>query len=390
MKTVLRVSIAAIVLAVAFFFLFAGTLADRSMNTVTSFGPYTVSDEGRNLAAESFVSDLHADPLLWDRDLLAHNDHGQVDLPRLLDGDVAFQVFGIVTKSPVGQNFDANPSNTDQLIPLVMASGYPVEAWFGDGALTARALYQAQKLHEFAASSDDRLRVIKSKQDMQDLVAARAAGKAITGGLLGLEGMQPIENNLATLDQLFAGGIRMGGLAHFFDNEVAGSAHGMEKHGLTELGRATVKRMEELQIIVDLAHTAPAAIDDTLQMATRPVVVSHTGVKGTCGGNRNLSDDQLLRLKENGALIGIGYFDGAVCGTSPQHIVDAIMYTINLIGVAHVALGSDFDGTVHTDFDTSGVALIADELRNRGLSDDHVAQVMGLNAQRFFLANLPD
>lgn len=390
MKTTIRVLGLLLLTGIGFFFLFAGEIADRAMNTVGDFGPYDISNDARTINQSAFVTDLHADPLLWNRDLIDHNDYGHVDLPRLLDGQVALQVFGIVTKSPVGQNFDANGSDSDQLIPLVMGSGYPVNAWFGDGALTQRALHQAQKLQEFAAQSEGQLRVIRSKQDLQKLIADRAAGTMAVGGLLGLEGMQPIEGQLETVDTLFDAGIRMGGLAHFFDNEVAGSAHGVDKYGLTTLGRATVQRMEALNMIVDLAHTSPAAIDDMLAMATRPVVISHTGVKGTCGGNRNLSDDQLMRLKANGALIGIGYFDGAVCGTSPKHIVDAMIYTIDLIGVDHVALGSDFDGTVHTDFDTSGVGLVTDELRRRGLPEPDIAKVMGLNAQQFFLANLPD
>ncbi len=379
-----------IVVAAILFFLFGGTIADRAMNSVDQFGPYAISEQSQTQNQASFVTDLHADPLLWNRDLLAHNSYGQVDLPRLAEGQVAFQVFGIVTKTPTGQNFDSNPSDTDMLPPLTMVSGYPTNAWFGEGAIQNRALHQMQKLHDFSTQSDGALRVIKTKADMQQLIADRAAGQNVIGGLLGLEGMQPIEGELGAVDILFNAGARMGGLAHFFDNEVAGSAHGEEKYGLTDFGRQVISRMEALNMIVDLAHASPKTIDDLLDMATRPVVVSHTGVKGTCGGNRNLSDAHLQRLKANGALIGIGYFDGAVCGKSPEKIADAMIYAINLIGVEHIALGSDFDGAVGTGFDTSGVGMVSDALRARGLPDADIAKVMGLNAQRFFLAALPE
>ncbi len=390
MKTALKLVGALIVISIILFFTLAGQIADRFMNAVDQYGPYDITEQSRMQNRTSFVTDLHADPLLWNRDLLARNSYGQVDVPRLAEGQVALQVYGIVTKTPVGQNFESNPSDTDMLPPLTMASGYPTNAWFGKGAIQNRALYQMRKLHDFADQSGGTLRVIKTKADLQRLVSDRAAGQAVMGGLLGLEGMQPIENELGAVDLLFEAGARMGGLAHFFDNEVAGSAHGEHKYGLTELGRKVIKRMETLNMIIDLAHASPAAIEDVLDMATRPVVVSHTGVKGTCGGNRNLSDAQLMRLKQNGALIGIGYFEGAVCGKSPEKIADAMIYAINLIGVEHIALGSDFDGAVSTGFDTSGVGMVSDALRARGLADDDIAKVMGLNAQRFFLAALPD
>ncbi|MDE9553843.1 membrane dipeptidase, partial [Xenorhabdus bovienii] len=91
----------------------------------------------------------------------------------------------------------------------------------------------------------------------------------------------------------------------FFDTELGGSAHGIEKGGLTAAGADMVRRMEEKSMIIDLAHASTRTIDDILAIATRPVVVSHTGVKGTCDNIRNLSDDQLRRIAAMGGLIGI-------------------------------------------------------------------------------------
>jgi membrane dipeptidase len=108
---------------------------------------------------------------------------------------------------------------------------------------------------------------------------------------------------------LDAAGFRMIGLAHFFDNEFAGSAHGVEKYGLTEQGRALVRDMERRKILVDLAHASPKTIEDVTAMASRPVIFSHTGVRGTCDNRRNLSDEQLRKIAATGGVIGIGFWD---------------------------------------------------------------------------------
>jgi len=96
-------------------------------------------------------------------------------------------------------------------------------------------------------------------------------------------------------------------------------------------------------------------ISDVLEISTRPVVVSHTGVKGTCNNARNLSDEQLKGIAKTGGIIGIGYWETAVCGRDAKAIARAIRYTANVAGVDHVALGSDFDGAVTEPFDTTGL-----------------------------------
>ena len=105
----------------------------------------------------------------------------------------------------------------------------------------------------------------------------------------------------------------MVGLAHFFDNAVAGSAHGVEKGGLTALGRELVAELEARSMIVDLAHSSARTIDDVLSIATRPVVASHTGVRGVADNARNLPDDQLRGIAATGGMVGIGFWPTA-CG----------------------------------------------------------------------------
>ena len=119
------------------------------------------------------------------------------------------------------------------------------------------------------------------------------------------------------------------------------------------------------------------------------VIVSHTGVDGTCPGERNLSDDHVKGIAAHGGIIGIGFWPGAVCGDDATAIARAIRHAVNVAGINAVALGSDFDGTVRTPFDASGLVYLTDALLEEGFSEDEIADIMGLNALEFFLRSLP-
>ena len=142
-------------------------------------------------------------------------------------------------------------------------------------------------------------------------------------------------------------------------------------------------------MLVDLAHASPKVIDDVLKLAKRPLLVSHTGVQGTCPGPRNLSDAQLRAIAATGGVIGIGFFHGAVCDVSAAGIIKAIRYTANLVGIKHVALGSDFDGATRTAFDSTGLPLLTQGLLQAGLSEADIADIMGGNVRRLLLLSLP-
>ena len=143
-------------------------------------------------------------------------------------------------------------------------------------------------------------------------------------------------------------------------------------------------------MLVDLAHASARTVEDVLAMATRPVVVSHTGVRATCDNSRNLSDDQLRRIAATGGLVGIGYWETAVCGPDARAIARAIVHAVAVAGADHVGLGSDFDGAVSVPFDTTGLPLVVDGLLEAGLQPDEIAQVMGGNVVRLLAASLPE
>lgn len=374
-----------VLVAAAAVFIFAPGIIDRGANKVVAHSPWPVSAQAAALHKSLTIVDMHSDTLLWKRDLDVLVNHGHVDLPRLEAGNVALQIFSSVTKTPKGQNYEHNSADTDNITLLAIAQLQPLRTW---NSLLQRSLWHAEKLRRAEAKSEGRLRIIRSGSDLDRLLADRAAGKRVTGALLSVEGLQDIEGKVDNLGVLYAAGFRMAGLAHFFDNDVAGSMHGMVKGGLTPLGRQVVADMEKRGMIVDLAHASPRAFADTLAIATRPLVVSHGGVKATCDTTRNLSDDQLRALAANGGVIGIGYWDAAVCTPTPAATAAAIKHVRDLVGVEHVGLGSDFDGGTTTGFDTSELAAVTQALLDAGFSDAEIAAVMGGNVLRVLRAGM--
>jgi microsomal dipeptidase-like Zn-dependent dipeptidase len=181
----------------------------------------------------------------------------------------------------------------------------------------------------------------------------------------------------------------MVGLHHFFDNALGGSLHGTGGHGLTDFGRRVVERLDERGMIIDVAHSSPESVRDVLALTTRPVVVSHTGFRGACDTPRNIDDGLMRDIARRGGLIGVGYWDAAVCDVSPAGIVAAIRYGIDLVGADHVALGSDYDGATTVPFDTAELAVLTDTMLREGLDEATIRKVMGGNLARFLAENLP-
>jgi microsomal dipeptidase-like Zn-dependent dipeptidase len=375
-----------LLVGVLLIFAIAPGVVERGQNKIVHPPPYVVAPDARRFHDTLFVADLHADTLLWNRDLLSFGTSGHVDIPRLAKGNVALQVFGVVTQVPSGQNYDSNELRADLIMQLAILQRWRVATW---SSPKERALYQAEKLHDVAMRSGGQFTVIENTQQLDRFVEQHRTNAQLVAGLLAIEGLQAIEGNLANLDVLRTAGFRMMGLTHFFDNQLGGSAHGVTKGGLTEFGRQVVQRMQEQHLIVDLAHASPRVVDDVLAMATQPVVVSHTGLKGACAHVRNLNDDQARRIAATGGLIGIGYWDPAICDLRVAGIVHAIRYAVRVAGVDHVSLGSDFDGGTTTLFDTTGVPLITEGLRGAGVSDEDIAKIMGGNVLRLLRQTLP-
>lgn len=360
---------------------------ERRLCRTTFIAPYAASTRARALHETLTVADLHADSLLWGRDLLVRGDRGHVDVPRLIDGNVALQVFAASTQSPRHLNIERNTGDSDDIVLLAVALGWPPSTW---RSLLARALHLAERAHGFAARSGGRFTIIRTRADLAAHLARRSPSWPVTAGLLAIEGAHALDGDPANVDVVADAGYRMMSPSHFFDNAFGGSAHGVEKGGLTAAGREMLERMEARKMLVDVAHASAATIDDVLAIATRPVVASHTGVRGVVDNARNLSDGHLRAIAATGGLIGIGFWPTASGGDDAAAIARSIKHATNVAGTDHVALGSDFDGAVQTPFDASGMVQITDALIDAGLQDDAIGKVMGGNVVRLLGEALPD
>jgi len=372
-------------LGVLSYFTIAAPIADARYNKARSEPPYQVSARAQAVHDTLMVADLHNDLLLWPRDPLRRYDRGHTDVPRLRTGGVGLQVFAAVTQVPWGQSYQGTAAGSDQIPYLVAAERWPLSAWT---SRLARARHQARKLRR-AVARDEKLMLLRTQADLERLLDRRAEDPAVMGTLLAIEGLHALEGRVENVDTLVADGYRMMSLTHLHDNALGGSSTGIEKEGLTDFGKTVLGRLEKHDVTLDLAHASPTLIDDALARTEGPVVASHTGVDGTCPSPRNLSDRHVRAIAERGGIIGIGLWKKAVCGPTVAATAQAMAYVADRVGVEHVALGTDFDGTVLTPFDATGLPLLTEALLEEGFAPQEIEQMMGGNVVRVLRQTLP-
>ncbi len=375
-----------LLIGIIIYFFFLASYVDKSRNVRVYDSMPAISEQAKKLHASLFIADMHSDNLLWDRNILDRKNHGHVDIPRLLEGNMALQVFDAVIKTPRGQNYNATDASSDNITLLAMGNRWPIKTW---NSLLERAIHQRNLLYEAAETATDKLKIITHREDLEQLVADRKNDIKYVGGLLSIEGMHALEGDLDNIDKLYDLGYRMLGPVHFFDNKIGGSSSGLKKGGLTAFGRKAMKILSEKSMVVDLAHASPQLIRDVVSMEGVAVAISHTGVKGILDSPRNLSDTEIKLIADKGGLIGIGFWPEAIGSGEPADIAKAISYTIDIAGEDHVCLGSDFDGSTTIHFDSAMLAVLTDALIKEGLSETQIRKVMGENQLNFFLENLP-
>jgi membrane dipeptidase len=377
-----------VILGAIGFFGFLSPYVDAKSNKVIAHDPWPVSTEAHALHDDMIVGDWHADSLMWRRDLTKRGNRGQVDIPRLIEGGSALQMFTAVTKSPAGLNYEENSAEAFDNITLVAVGQlWPMRTW---NSLLERAVYQAEKLHRFEKADPEKLKIVLTQADLDEVLEARANGSDIVGGLLGIEGAHPLEGDLANLDVLEAAGYRMIALQHFFDNKVGGSLHGQANNGLTEFGRAVVAEVAKRNLVLDVAHSSPQVVRDVLEMTDIPIIVSHTGIHGFCPAKRNFTDDLMQDIAATGGVIAMGYWAEVTCDDfAPDGIARMIKVAIATVGEDHVSLGSDYDGSVKTKFDTSELPALTHALLEAGVSEVQIRKVMGENMVRVLRERLP-
>lgn len=229
-----------------------------------------------------------------------------------------------------------------------------------------------------------------------DTIQRITAGNKLAA-LSSIEGAYALdENNAVELTQQFYDvGVRMIGFTWNYSNALGEGASRVfgnpeqtsSEGGLTTLGADVVKKMNELGMIIDVSHMAEDTFWDVLQVTEAPIIASHSGVNALKEHNRNLTDEQLLALKNNGGVISIVFYPAFLTENTSGYvrdIVDHIDYVVELIGIEHVGIGSDYDGaSLPEDLqDVSEFPRIIEELTFRGYTKQEIEQIIGGNALR--------
>ena len=386
-KKILLGLLALIIIALFIVVFVVADRVDASFNTTYIEKPYDFTERSvKLLNSFDFIGDLHCDAMMWQRNMNKRHNFGHVDIPRLQEANVAFQAFTMVTKSPDGLNNDTNDADSDRITGLVIGQAKPISSWF---SLFGRAMNQCNRLNK-AARKNEFFSIIGSKSEFSSFLAKRKKDRKHVAAFLGAEGGHCLEGNIDNLQKLYDNGVRMLGPTHFFDNELGGSAHGVSKKGLSDFGKEVILKMDELGMIIDISHSSSQIILDIQKISSSPLLTSHSGVDGTCPSNRNLSDEELRMVAKSGGLVGIGFFELATCANTIQSIVDAMLHVKKIIGVEYLTLGSDFDGSVNTPFDVTGLPLLVESMLLNGFTEEETKAIFGDNLKRFLLINLPD
>lgn len=232
----------------------------------------------------------------------------------------------------------------------------------------------------------------------EDIETCRKEGKI--AAMLTLEEGEIFQGSLEKLKEFYDHGVRMATLVWNFDNSLSTSAshyrlpkkraYDGSRPGLTEKGIEFVQFMEELGMIPDISHMSDAGIEDLFQVAKKPFVASHSNARTLCSHQRNLKDPFLKKLGERGCLIGANFYSAFLKDqadfTKTAWIADHIIYMVDQAGLESVGLGSDFDG-IECDLemkDCSGMYLLAEELKKRGMSEDAIDRIFYKNVLHFY------
>jgi membrane dipeptidase len=324
-------------------------------------------DEARAFHAEFPVIDLHADTAkLMDKlgyDLAARHERvmprranmlGHVDVPRMRDGGVAGQFFAFWTwPRKVPTQPDSTRSVLDQLDALDAAiAKHPADlVWARTGV---------------------------------EVRAAKAAGKiAVLGGI---EGGHALEGKIEAIELFARRGVRYLGPLHLWPNALGGTSRKPKRDdGLTPLGRDVIRECERCGVIVDLAHINRRGYFEALELATQPVMVTHTGVSGVHAMWRNLDDEQLRAAAATGGCIGVIFARQYLGGASLDAVVAHTKHMIDVAGEDAPALGSDFDGFVVPPEGLEDIASLPNltvALSQAGLPPRVIEKILGANALR--------
>lgn len=242
---------------------------------------------------------------------------------------------------------------------------------------------------------------LKAAYTYDDLIKNHENGKI--SALLTMEDSAPIGTSLDRLHEFYDDGVRMicltwnypntvgyPNFGRYFENGDPDNVTPDTVHGLTEFGREMVKEMSKCGIVIDVSHLSDAGFYDVLSLSDKPIVASHSNARTLCGVSRNLTDDMLYKLAENGGITGMNYCAGFLDRENGNRtvplVIEHVKYIGKKIGLDHIALGSDFDGiTPGIELDNASMMpTLTDALSSAGFTDDEIDKITYKNALRVF------
>ena len=337
------------------------------------------------LHQELRVADLHCDAVLWTRNLTRRSNWGHLDFPRMLEGNCAVQHFLSVTEFPRQINGDNLTDVSDRLTMLGIIEQWPLAA-IADQA--ERALYLGGKLKRYCARTGGSVRFVETAGELARAIEDRRTDPNVRAAVLGLESSLGTKYSLENIQRLFAAGYRSSQLCHFTDTPFAAAATGVSKGGLTALGRDAVALMNEFGMIVDLAHAAPRVVEDVLACCKRAPFFSHTGARAISNDPKCQPDELLRAVVDRGGVVGLCFVADYVGGTRIDDIARSLEHLFRVLGPKGIALGSGFDSfTIPIAVDQ--LPYLTQALLSAGLDTTAIKAVMGENAIRFLLRELP-
>lgn len=316
---------------------------------------------------EAVVVDAHCDTVHLFRGIKGPyafgeaNDVGHVDLPRLLQGGVDLQFFALFT-----------------------------EAEYKPCGALGRALYLLEHFHREMGKVKEKVKLIRTRSDLENSLSGNQLGALLT-----LEGGEPLESGLEILQVFYRLGLRGAGLTWDQRNALAdGVGVGKAAGGLTKQGRAIVREMNRLGMVVDAAHMAPRGFYDVLEISEAPVVVTHANIAGVHPHERNITDCQLRALRDHGGVLGLTFLPMFINGEREaglDSLLDHYCYAAERFGPEILGIGADYDGITETVTGLENVSLLpllTKGLFARGFSMAEVSGILGGNFLRVLRAIL--
>jgi membrane dipeptidase len=249
----------------------------------------------------------------------------------------------------------------------------------GDGKSVAE---QIDAMDDAIARHGDQLVWARTGADIR---AAKAAGKLAALG--GIEGGQALDGQLDAVEAFARRGVRYLSLLHLWPNALGETSRNRKRvdGGLTDFGRDVLRECERCGVIVDLAHVSRRGFFEALEIASEPVMVTHTGVSGVHPSWRNLDDEQLRAVAQRGGCVGIIFARQFLGGASIEAVVDHVQHILDVCGEDTPALGSDFDGFVVPPVGLEDIAALPNltvALSRRGMSPRVLEKILGANVLR--------